>query len=230
MAEPDISYYRIDEVFRRKVNGSLATSILDKMDILIAVIEVETFRPVWVNNYAAKRLGYTSNEILNLSSDGFKSLFQPCFQHRIENFMNRPVFVSNREPQIYMKVQTRNKEWVSMLASSAEYGRKPDGSVEYLLVMGTEIDVIQTSGHIPSDIEPEQSGNQIHGLSNREKSIVELIADCKTDKEIAALLHISVHTAKTHRKRIIHKLGLKNSRSLIKLITEQGLLPDRSVV
>ncbi len=230
MAEPDNSSYRIDEVFRRKVNGSLATSILDKMDILIAVIQVETFRPVWVNNFAAKRLGYTSGEILNLSTDGFKSLFQPCFQRRIENFMKRPIFVTNREPQIYMKVQTRNKEWVSMLASSAEYGRKPDGSVEYLLVMGTEIDVIQTNGHIPSDIEPEESVKYILGLSNRERRVVELIADCKTDKEIASLLNISVHTAKTHRKRIIHKLGLKNSRSLIKLITEQGLLSDRSVV
>ncbi len=51
--------------------------------------------------------------------------------------------------------------------------------------------------------------NNDHELSRREKDIVTLIAKGLTNKEIADGLFISVHTAMTHRKNIVKKLGIK---------------------
>jgi DNA-binding NarL/FixJ family response regulator len=48
-----------------------------------------------------------------------------------------------------------------------------------------------------------------HELSRREKDVVALIAKGRTNKEIADGLFISVHTAMTHRKNIVRKLGIK---------------------
>jgi DNA-binding NarL/FixJ family response regulator len=47
-----------------------------------------------------------------------------------------------------------------------------------------------------------------HHLSPREREIVQLLAEAKNNKEIAAILGISVKTVETHRARIMLKLDL----------------------
>jgi DNA-binding NarL/FixJ family response regulator len=56
-------------------------------------------------------------------------------------------------------------------------------------------------------------------LSDREKEIVVMIADGKSDREIAENLFLSYHTVRTHRKNISRKLGfsLKNAPALTSL-------------
>lgn len=54
-----------------------------------------------------------------------------------------------------------------------------------------------------------------HALSSREREIVQLLAEGKSNKEVAAILTISVKTAETHRHRIMQKLGLKSIVDLV---------------
>ena len=53
-------------------------------------------------------------------------------------------------------------------------------------------------------------------LSNREKEILQLIANGKTSKEIAETLFIAKTTVDTHRKNMIRKLDLSSGSELIK--------------
>jgi DNA-binding CsgD family transcriptional regulator len=53
------------------------------------------------------------------------------------------------------------------------------------------------------------------GLSPREKEILRLLAEGKANKEVAAVLGISVKTVETHRTRVLHKLNLD---SLVELV------------
>jgi DNA-binding NarL/FixJ family response regulator len=52
-------------------------------------------------------------------------------------------------------------------------------------------------------------------LSDRERQIVQLLAEGKSNKEVAALLGISVKTAETHRNRIMRKLKLDSICDLV---------------
>lgn len=52
-------------------------------------------------------------------------------------------------------------------------------------------------------------------LSEREKEIARLICKGKTSQQIADTLFISKHTADTHRRRILEKLGVKNTGELL---------------
>jgi two-component system NarL family response regulator len=56
-------------------------------------------------------------------------------------------------------------------------------------------------------------------LSDREKEIILLIADGKTNKDISDAFFLSYHTVRTHRKNITRKLGfsLKNAPELARL-------------
>jgi DNA-binding NarL/FixJ family response regulator len=53
-------------------------------------------------------------------------------------------------------------------------------------------------------------------LTPTERQILKLIAEDRTSKEIADLLHCSVRTVETHRQNISHKLELSGSHSLLR--------------
>jgi DNA-binding NarL/FixJ family response regulator len=52
-------------------------------------------------------------------------------------------------------------------------------------------------------------------LSDRELEVFQLIGQGKTTGDIARNLHLSVHTIDTHREKLRHKLGVKNSAELM---------------
>ena len=65
--------------------------------------------------------------------------------------------------------------------------------------------------------------NRLSKLTEREIEIIKLIREGMSNKEIAETLFISPRTVETHRARILKKLDLKNSLSLVKFINESSI-------
>jgi DNA-binding NarL/FixJ family response regulator len=61
-------------------------------------------------------------------------------------------------------------------------------------------------------------------LSSRERQVLQLIAEAKTTKEIAAFLGISVKTAETYRTRIMEKLDVHETASLVRYAIRRGMV------
>lgn len=61
-------------------------------------------------------------------------------------------------------------------------------------------------------------------ISDREREIVQLLAEGKTSKEIATILGISVRTVETHRATIMKKLGLKSFSELIRYAVRNNIV------
>jgi predicted ATPase/DNA-binding SARP family transcriptional activator/DNA-binding CsgD family transcriptional regulator len=78
---------------------------------------------------------------------------------------------------------------------------------------------------LPAASTPEQrrTGKQPITLTHREEEVAALIARGLTNRQIAAELSISEHTAATHVARILKKLGLNSRSQLAAWVTEQGL-------
>ena len=55
---------------------------------------------------------------------------------------------------------------------------------------------------------------ELYELSEREREVLVEVANGLSNKEIATKLHISVHTAITHRKNIVKKTGIKSVAGL----------------
>jgi DNA-binding CsgD family transcriptional regulator len=62
-------------------------------------------------------------------------------------------------------------------------------------------------------------------LTQRERQVLQLIAEGKKTTEAAALLGISVKTAESHRNRIMKKLGIRATAGLVRYAIHQGLSP-----
>jgi two-component system response regulator NreC len=61
-------------------------------------------------------------------------------------------------------------------------------------------------------------------LTSREREVLQLIAEGKTNKEIAALLNLSVYTVDAHRGRIMEKLNLHSTGELVRFAVRKGLI------
>ncbi len=62
------------------------------------------------------------------------------------------------------------------------------------------------------------------GISRREQAVLVLLAQGKSNNEIAQMLHISSNTTKTHMKNILRKLNAKNRIEALLAARERGLL------
>lgn len=61
-------------------------------------------------------------------------------------------------------------------------------------------------------------------LSNREREVLQLIAEGKTNKEIATHLNLSVYTIDSHRGKIMEKLNLHSTGELVRFAMKHGLV------
>jgi len=60
-------------------------------------------------------------------------------------------------------------------------------------------------------------------LSGREREVLQLIAEGKTNKEIATRLNLSVYTIDSHRGKIMEKLNLHSTGELVRFALKHGL-------
>lgn len=79
------------------------------------------------------------------------------------------------------------------------------------------------SGALLSDYR-EQSSNPLDTLSTREREVLQLIAEGKTNKEVATRLNLSVYTVDSHRGKIMEKLNLHSAGELVRFAMKNGLV------
>jgi DNA-binding NarL/FixJ family response regulator len=61
-------------------------------------------------------------------------------------------------------------------------------------------------------------------LSDRERQVLQLVAEGKTTKEIAVILGISVNTAESHRSNMMEKLGIHDTAGLVRYALRHGII------
>ncbi len=61
-------------------------------------------------------------------------------------------------------------------------------------------------------------------LTNREREILQLLAEGKSNKDVANLLGLSLYTVETHRAHILQKLGLHTVPDLILYAVRKGII------
>lgn len=61
-------------------------------------------------------------------------------------------------------------------------------------------------------------------LSPRERQVLQLVAEGKTTKEVAAILGISVKTTESHRAQVMRKLGIRTAAGLVLYAIREGLV------
>jgi two-component system response regulator NreC len=61
-------------------------------------------------------------------------------------------------------------------------------------------------------------------LTDRERQVLQLVAESKTTKEVAVILGVSVKTAETHRAKVMDKLDIHSTAGLVRYAIRRGLV------
>lgn len=65
-------------------------------------------------------------------------------------------------------------------------------------------------------------------LSNREKEVLQMLAQGQTSRDIGKVLFLSSRTVDTHRANIMRKLNLKSRSDLVRFSQRRGILPPEN--
>lgn len=72
---------------------------------------------------------------------------------------------------------------------------------------------------------PNERAQASLGITDRERQVLQLLAEGRSNKEIAARLELSPNTVKTHVARLFEKLRVARRTEAILLARELGLVP-----
>lgn len=73
-------------------------------------------------------------------------------------------------------------------------------------------------------IETGQERTSLDSLTEREREILQLIAEGHTSKDIADMLSLSIRTVQNHRAHVMQKLGIHDRGDLIKYAIQKGII------
>jgi DNA-binding NarL/FixJ family response regulator len=78
----------------------------------------------------------------------------------------------------------------------------------------------------PATFEGAASSRLVHGLTSRQREVLQLIAEGRSSKEVANLLGTSVKTANFHRYQLKKKLGVHSIAELAAFAVRRGLVSE----
>ncbi len=88
------------------------------------------------------------------------------------------------------------------------------------MVIGTRV----FAGPAPASFDGNPQALANLGISDRELAVLHELAAGRSNKEIAAQLHVSPNTVKTHVARLYEKLGAKRRTDAVKKARELGIV------
>lgn len=145
--------------------------------------------------------------------------------------------IKHRTPRtrILMLTDSRMEEHVhGALRAGADGYVLKDASLEEVLLAvrsaanGKKYLSPDISGHLVSSfLYPEQNKtpeSRLHVLTSRERSVLQLIAEGRTNRGAAEYLSVSPKTVEKHRASLMLKLGLKSATDLVLAAMELGVV------
>jgi DNA-binding NarL/FixJ family response regulator len=133
--------------------------------------------------------------------------------------------------KILILTMYKDKEYLfqSLAAGADGYFLKKDADTELFTAIekirkGKNYVSPHLSEELADDWEQIRVGFTKPLLTPRETEVLKLIAEGKSNKEIADLLFVSVHTVERHRANITQKLNLKKTADLVKYAIQKGYI------
>jgi len=107
------------------------------------------------------------------------------------------------------------------------------GAMGYLLKSAIDVDLVgairsvsEGKRYIGSGLRyvAQERDDELSKLTAREKQVLQLIAQGKSNKEIASLLELSVNTVSVHRANLMEKMNIHRTAELVLFAIRKGLV------
>ena len=128
----------------------------------------------------------------------------------------------NREPRFAVEAFRRKASGYLLKDSAAS---ELTAAIREALKGRTYISPLIAKGMLDETAGPGAADAAARELSSREREVLQLLAEGKSMKEVAAVLDISPRTVEFHKYRIMELLGVKTTAQLVQHAIRLGLIP-----
>jgi len=135
----------------------------------------------------------------------------------LETYLN--AFASRQPFRMQYRLQRADGEFSWVEQTGVPH---PAGGGEFTGFVGVALDISDRKRNVFTP--DEASVRLVFALTERERQVLVLIAEGRSTKEAAARLGISYKTADSHRSRILEKLGVHETASMVRYAIRAGLI------
>jgi PAS domain S-box-containing protein len=209
--------------FKEAIDHLKAGCYINQID---DIEDFATAKNIYFNKFCVENVGYTPHEAEALKEEFFQLIMHP---DDINLAVKSLIYLKEHPNSDFSGVSrliSKNGEIVWCYVSTSVYKTRNNVPWQFISIffnvaehMKTEIQLVE----LLKENTALKNEFKLSSLTKREKQIIPLIVSGKTDYDISNQLFISVHTAKTHRKNILHKLDLSRSSDLVRFALENGL-------
>ncbi|PZX10142.1 PAS domain-containing protein [Breznakibacter xylanolyticus] len=200
--------------------------ILDALPAVVHVNNLETQMVDWINGGVVQISGYEPGQIVN-NPDFLKSVVVPDdLTWMAESIVKFKVMQQRSDSYLY---SMRHADGTVATYQGFGVVFERDAAGRPLRNLAIDIDITheisnykQLKRHL-EEMTKQLHQSQLKQLTKTEKQVIVYLCDGKTVKEIAGLLHRSVHTIANHKRNVYSKLGLHRTGQLVGWAKEVGL-------
>lgn len=180
----------------------------------------EQMQPYYINDIGKAFYGFKSNDLSQFGFDLYKKILPQDNIFKLKSFIT--FFNKNnrqtRQKALLVKLKDGFK-WVYTASRGLIF--KPNGQPKYVISIIFDVDDLTglTLKNKKDYYDPTfvNANKHLYSLlTKREKEVLHLIAEDKSNAEVAHQLGIKIGTVKTHRKKIIRKLNVNSAVGLVK--------------
>jgi DNA-binding NarL/FixJ family response regulator len=142
----------------------------------------------------------------------------------------REILAQNAEAKVIGVSMNCDRRYVIAMFAAGAVGYLPKDAPSSELIMAIRAVVRNQTYVSPSiaegivaGVRTSEAPRSPKELSLREREVLQLLAEGKTSKDIAAALHVALPTVETHRRQIMAKLELHTTAELTKYAIREGL-------
>lgn len=96
-------------------------------------------------------------------------------------------------------------------------------AIQVTMQGGSYVTPLATGGMV-SQLLRRSAAQNPHALSDRQREVLQLLAEGRTMKEIADILNITARTVAFHKYRMMEELGIESSAGLVRFAIKQGIV------
>jgi PAS domain S-box-containing protein len=208
-AEADLDYLR-----QKKVSGEQRfRELLDASPVMVWMSGTDAMYTFFNRSWLEFRGRTLQEELGNGWAEGIHPDDRDfCLETYLKAFTARSPF------RVQYRVQRADGEW----AWIENAGSPLIEDTVFVGFMGTAMDVSERRNRMFTP--DRESMRLVFALTERERQVLVLIAGGKSTKDAAAQLGISYKTADSHRSRILEKLGVHETASMVRYAIRAGLI------
>lgn len=199
------------------------TSIVDELPCVVVLHNIQQqFKVEFMSQRGIELLGITKEELLSMGEDYYKNFFNEVESAEHNKRIYEMLHQGDSDQVLsffqQVKVKTSDK-WTWFMTTCKIFMLDDEGAPLLIITNAFPIDpehqiTTKVSRLLEENIFLKQKNQSFSSLSKREKEVLKMMAFGMGSQEMAEKLFISVNTIKTHRKKVIQKLEIKNSFDL----------------